>query len=105
MTKKGHNIESIINTPKKIELTAKCTELQNLLIVSTVNLTVKNLYNRIHRDVTARVTAYDNNNNIIKQRNIIFDEILNSNSSLSKILRLPSKTKRCDCIILNSNPK
>lgn len=105
MTKKGHDLESILNTPKKIELTAECTDLQNLLIVSTANLTVKNLLNRTHKDVTTRVTAYDINGNILKQRTILFDKTLRANSSLKKLIRLPYKTKRCDCVILNSFPQ
>lgn len=105
MTQKGHNLESIVNTPKKIELKAECSDLKNLLIVSTVNLTIKNLYNRTHRNVTSKVTAYDKNGDIIKQRTIVFDETLEANSNLSKVIRLPYKTKSCDCIVLNSNPK
>ena len=105
MTTIGHDLESILNTPKKIELKAECTDLENLLIVSIANLTVKNLYNRTHKDVTSKVTAYDKNGNIIKQRTIVFNETLQSNSSLTKIIRLPAKTKRCDCIIIDSNPE
>ncbi len=105
MTINGHDIESIINTPKKIELKAECTDLDNLLIVSVANLTVKNLYNRTHNDVTSKVTAYDEKGNIIKQRTIVFKETLKSNGSVSKIIRLPAKTKRCDCIIIDSNPE
>lgn len=104
MIQKGHNLESILNTPKKIELRANCSEIENLLVTSTVNLTVTNLFERTHNNVTVRITAYDNDNNIVKQKNIVFERTLEPNSSLSKPILLPAKTKKCDCVILDSNP-
>ncbi len=104
MIQKGHNLESILNTPKKIELRANCSEIENLLVTSTVNLTVTNLFERTHNNVTVRITAYDKDDNIVKQKNIVFERTLKPNSSLSKPILLPAKTKKCDCVILDSNP-
>ena len=104
MIQKGHNLESILNTPKKIELRANCSEIENLLVTSTANLTVTNLFERTHNNVTVRITAYDKDDNIVKQKNIVFERTLEPNSSLSKPILLPIKTKKCNCVILNSSP-
>lgn len=104
MINNGHDLKSIINTPKKIELVADCSQVRNLLIVSNTNLTISNKFNRTHKNVKAKVIAYDKNENIIKERLISFNEILKPNNSLSKLIRLPAKTKKCKCLVVDSNP-
>ncbi|NLP57216.1 hypothetical protein [Lutibacter sp. B1] len=104
MTQNGHNLESILNTPKKIELKADCSKIENLLLTSSTELTVTNLLGRTHNNVTVRITAYDSNNNILKQKNVVFERTLEPNGSLKKPVLLPAKTSKCDCIVLDSNP-
>lgn len=104
MVQKGHNLESILNTPKKIELKVACSEVENLVVTSTATLTLTNLFERTHKNVTIRVTAYDKNNNVLKQKNVIFENTLQPNDSLKKTILLPAKTKRCESIIIDSNP-
>ncbi len=104
MIQKGHNLESILNTPKKIELRVSCSDIENLLVTSTANLTVTNLYERTHTNVTVRITAYGSDGNILKQKNIVFERTLEPNGSLTKPILLPAKTKKCDCVILDSTP-
>ncbi|MDO9399676.1 MAG: hypothetical protein Q7T79_03275 [bacterium] len=104
MTQNGHSLESILNTPKKIELRADCSEIENMLVTSTTNLIVTNLFERTHNNVIVSVTAYNKNSDIIKQKNITFERTLEPNGSLTKQVLLPAKTKSCDCIILDSNP-
>lgn len=104
MSQKGHTLQSILNTPKKIELKAECSNFENLIITSSVNLTVTNLFTRTHNSVTVQVIAYDKNNGIVKQKNVVFENTLNPKSSLSKIVLLPAKAKSCECIVVDSNP-
>lgn len=104
MVQKGHNLESILNTPKKIELKVECSEVENLLVTSTATLTITNLFERTHKNVTVRVTAYDKNDYVLKQKNITFENTLQPNGSLNKTILLPAKTKRCEGIIIDSNP-
>jgi len=104
LTEKGHDIESIINSPKKIDLNVKCSSLENLLVKSMVDVTVENLYGRTHRNVNVRVTAFDENHNILKQKVVIFEDELRPESSLTKKVFLPAKTIKCECIVIDSNP-
>lgn len=104
MLQKGHNLQSILNTPKKIELKAECSNFENLVITSSVNLTVTNLFTRTHNNVTVQVTAYDKDNGIVKQKNVVFENTLNPKSNVSKIVLLPAKAKRCECIVVDSTP-
>ncbi len=104
LTQKGHDIESIINSPKKIELKVKCSSVENLLVKSMVNITIENLYGRTHRSVKVKVTAFDESHNILKQKDVIFEDELKPESSLTKKVFLPVKTIKCECIIIDSNP-
>lgn len=104
MTKNGHDHDSILNTLKKIELKVESSEVENLLVTSSTNVTVSNLFERTHNNVTVRLTAYDENNNIVRQKNIIFDESLEPNGSLTKLIFLPSRARRCECIVIDSTP-
>ncbi len=104
LQKKGYDTNSIINTPQTVDLSVTCSEPSNALITSVVNVTVQNNSSRTHNDVTVRLTAYDSDGNIIKEKTTTFDRTLEPNSSLSKPVTLPARTKRCDCVIESSNP-
>jgi len=104
LTQKGHDIESIINSPKKIELKVKCSSIENYLVKSTVDVTVENLYGRTHRSVKVKVTAFDENHNIVTQKDVIFEDELKPESTLTKKVFLHAKSKKCECIVIDSNP-
>ncbi|MFH2141279.1 MAG: DUF4339 domain-containing protein [Bacteroidota bacterium] len=99
----GHNVESILNIPKKIDLKVICSNLENLIVSSSVDVTVSNSSGHDHRNVTIRVTAYDKKGNIVKQKETVFTRTLQSYGSLTKIVTLPAKAKTCDCIVLSSD--
>jgi len=104
MTQNGHNLKSILNTPKKIELRVESSGVENLLVTSSTNITVTNLFERTHNNVTVRVTAYDKNDYVVKQKNVTFENTLMPNGSLTKLIFLPAKARRCECIVIDSNP-
>jgi len=104
LKEEGYNIDSILNKTKTYELTAKCSNIENLVLTSITELTVTNTGGHNHKNVIVRVTAYDINGDIIKQKNVRFERDLSPNSSLSRPITLPSKTVKCNCIILDSNP-
>jgi hypothetical protein len=103
LLKNGHDLDSIVNTPKTIDISVQCPKVENMLLTSLVNVTVVNNSNRIHNNVTVRLTAYDEKNNIIKQKEVKFDRILDPNGSLSKPVTLPVKAKTCDCVVESSD--
>ncbi len=105
LTQNGHNMESIMNTPDKIDLSVNCSAVESLILTSTVDVTVENSSSRTHKNVTVHVTAYDKKGNIIKQKDNTFARTLGPNASLSKTITLPAKTVDCDCVILDSDPQ
>jgi hypothetical protein len=105
LTRNGHNMESILNTPDKIDLSVKCSAIESLILTSTVEVTVNNSSSRTHKNVTVHVTAYDKNGNIVKQKDNTFSRTLGPNASLTKTITLPAKTVECDCVILDSDPE
>lgn len=104
LSQNGYNTNSILNTPETIDLSVNCSQVNNLLITSEVTVTVQNNSSRTHNDVTVRLTAYDENNNIVKEKTTTFERTLEPNGSLSKPVSLPAKAKRCDCVVESSHP-
>lgn len=104
MLNKGYDPSDVMNTPKTIDLSVDCSDLTNLLVTSTVNVTVSNNSSRTHNNVAVQLIGYDSDGNIIKQKTTTFDRTLEPNGSLTKPMTLPAKTKRCDCIVKNSEP-
>jgi hypothetical protein len=105
MQQNGIKTDSIINTPETIDLTVNCSEVNNLLITSQVTVEVLNNSSRTHNDVTIRITGYDENGNITKEKEKTFDRTLAPNGSLSKPITLPAKTKSCKCALVSSSPQ
>lgn len=101
----GHNLESIMNTPDKIDLSVNCDDMENLLLTTTVQVKVNNLSSRSHKDVKVKITAYDADGNIVKQKDISFLRELGPKGDMSKPVTLPAKTVSCDCVVLDSNPQ
>jgi len=91
-------------TVKRVEIRSKCSGVVNLLVTSTVDVTVKNYYNRAHNNVTVRVTAYDKKNKIIKQKDIVFEETLMPHDSITKPILLPAKARKTKCVFVKSSP-
>ena len=79
----GIKTDSIINIPNTIDLTVNCSSVNNLLITSEVTVDVANNSSRTHHDVTVRVTGYDKNGNITKEKVTTFDRTLEPNASFS----------------------
>ncbi len=105
MQQNGIKTDSIINTPETIDLTVNCSEVNNLLITSQVTVEVLNNSSRTHNNVTVRITGYDKNGDITKEKETTFDRTLAPNGSLSKPITLPAKTKSCKCALVSSSPQ
>jgi hypothetical protein len=104
MVNKGFDPSDVINTPKTIDLSVDCSDLTNLLVTSTVNVTVSNNSSRTHNNVTIHLIGYDSDGNIIKEKTTTFARTLEPNGSLTKPMTLPAKARSCDCIVKNSEP-
>lgn len=91
-------------TPQTIDLSVDCTELDNVLVTSTVNVVVKNLSSRSHSDVSVQIKAFDEAGNVLKEKYTTFSRTLSPSSTFDKPVTLPAETKRCDCKIVSSHP-
>ncbi|GAB4013250.1 hypothetical protein EXU85_11805 [Spirosoma sp. KCTC 42546] len=91
-------------TPQTIDLTVDCSEVDNVLVTSTVNVVVKNLSSRSHKDVSVKIIAFDEAGTALKEKFTTFSRTLAPNSSFDKPVTLPANTKRCDCTIVSSHP-
>jgi hypothetical protein len=98
----GFNLNSILNKTKTYELTAECPKVEDLLLTSVTPLRVSNNGNKIHKDVKVRITAYDKNGDIVRQKNVKFFRDLYPYKSFSKVVTLPTNAKKCDCVVLDS---
>ncbi|AUD03813.1 hypothetical protein [Spirosoma pollinicola] len=91
-------------TPQTIDLTVDCSDLENVLVTSTVNVVVSNLSSRSHNDVSVKVVAFDEAGKVLKEKYTTFSRTLSPNSNFDKPVTLPAGTKRCDCKIVSSHP-
>lgn len=91
-------------TPQTIDLTVDCSEVDNALVTSAVNVVVKNLSSRSHKDVSVKIIAFDEAGTVLKEKFTTFSRTLAPNSSFDKPVTLPAATKRCDCQIVSSHP-
>ncbi|MVM38039.1 hypothetical protein GO730_11290 [Spirosoma sp. HMF3257] len=87
-----------------IDLRVDCSEVDNVLVTSSVNVVVKNLSSRSHKDVSVKIIAFDEAGNQLKEKYTTFTRTLAPNSSFDKPVTLPADTKRCDCKIVSSHP-
>ncbi|AKD55901.1 hypothetical protein [Spirosoma radiotolerans] len=91
-------------TPQTIDLQVDCSDLENVLVTSTVNVAVKNLSSRSHNDISVQLVAYDDEGKVLKEKYTTFSRTLLPNSNFDKPVTLPAGTKRCDCKIVSSHP-
>lgn len=103
LQKNGFSDNSIMNLPETIDITASCSDVRDLIVTAEADITVSNSSSRTHNNVTVRVTGYDNNGDITKEKSITFDRTLEPNSSLSRPVTFPARTKSCKCVIESSN--
>ncbi|UFH53035.1 hypothetical protein [Spirosoma sp. KNUC1025] len=91
-------------TPQTIDLAVDCSELENMLVASTVNVDVKNLSSRSHSNISVQIRAFDGEEKLLKEKFTTFSRTLLPNSQFDKPVTLPAGTKRCDCKIVSSHP-
>ena len=104
LAENGHNMESILNAPKRIALKVDCSAVEDLLVTSTVTVTVSNGSSYTHNNVRVKVTAYDEAGGVLKEKEALFSRSLPPDEKISKPITLPSQTQKCDCVILDSDP-
>lgn len=91
-------------SPQTIDLAVDCSDIEDLVVTSTVTVDLRNLSSRSHRDVSVRLTAFDAAGNVLKEKYTTFDRTLQPNDELSKPVTLPAKTERCRCEVVRSTP-
>ena len=89
---------------KTIDLAVDCSDVENVLVTSTVNVDVRNLSSRSHKDISVKITAFDEGGKVLKEKYTTFSRTLEPNSNFDKPVTLPPNTRRCDCKIVSSNP-
>jgi len=105
LQKNGYNDRSIQNLPETIGLQVNCSEPQDIVVSKQINVSITNSSSREHRDVTVRITGYDAEGNLTKEKTSKFERALGPGSSISKPITLPYKTYTCKCVIESSNPQ
>ncbi len=90
--------------PQTIDLTVDCSDLENVLVTSTVNVVVQNLSSRSHKDISVKIVAFDEAGKVLKEKYTTFSRTLAPKSIFDKPVTLPAETKRCDCKIVSSHP-
>jgi len=91
-------------SPQTIDLRVDCSDLDNVLVTSTVNVVVENLSSRSHNDISVKLLAFDESGKMLKEKYTTFSRTLSPNSQFDKPVTLPAGTKRCDCKIVSSQP-
>ena len=91
-------------TPQTIDLAVDCSDIDNVLVTSTVNVSVRNISSRSHNDISVKIVAFDKNGTMLKEKYTTFSRTLAPNSNFDKPVTLPAETKRCDCQIVSSHP-
>ncbi len=99
----GENVDSLLNTPKRIEIQTDCSEIEDMLLKSVVSLKIKNNFNRLHSGVKVRITGYDENGEIVKTKVVELLRELQPNQELIKPVILPAGVQSCDCVVIDSN--
>ncbi len=87
-----------------IDLSVDCSDVENVLVTSTVNVAVRNLSTRSHKDISVKIVAFDEGGTMLKEKYTTFSRTLDPKSVFDKPVTLPAETKRCDCKIVSSNP-
>jgi hypothetical protein len=90
--------------PSTIDLSVDCSDVQNVLVTSTVNVAVHNLSKRSHKDISVKIVAFDAGGKVLKEKYTTFSRKLDPQSIFDKPVTLPAETKRCDCKIVSSHP-
>lgn len=91
--------------PETIDLTVDCSDLDNILVTKAVNVTVKNLSSRSHKDVSVKIVAFDAAGKVIQEKFTTFSRTLPAHSIYDKPVTLSTATKRCNCTIVDSHPE
>ena len=89
-------------TSQTIDLAVDCSAVNNVLVTSAVNVTVKNLSSRPHNNISVKVEAFDQAGNRLKEKYTTFSRTLLANSLFDKPVTLPAATKRCECTIVSA---
>ncbi|WP_018620544.1 hypothetical protein [Spirosoma luteum] len=87
-----------------IDLSVDCSDVENVLVTSTVNVAVHNLSTRSHKDISVKIVAFDAAGTMLKEKYTTFSRTLDPKSIFDKPVTLPAETKRCDCKIVSSHP-
>lgn len=91
--------------PQTIDLTVDCSDLDNILVTKSVNVTVNNLSSRAHKDISVKIVAYDDAGKVVQEKFTTFSRTLPAHSLFDKPVTLPTSTKRCDCTVVDSRPE
>jgi hypothetical protein len=105
LLKNGFTDKAIRNSPDTYDLSVDCSQVDNALLKSVVNVTVGNSSERIHHDITVHITAFDANGDELMSKNTVFDRTLGPHEQFSKPIFVPVKTVRCNCVVEDSNPE
>jgi len=99
----GHTAETILNSAQNLQVKVDCSSIKNHKLASSVNVTVDNNSDKPRTNVSVRVTAYDKNGDIVKQKVTTFLREIGAKESITKTVTLPAKARTCDCVLDNAD--
>ena len=77
--------------------------MTDLLLTAETDLTISNNSSRALNSVMVKISGYDANGNLVKEKTTTFERTLNPNSTLTKPITMPAKVARCECVVISSN--
>ncbi|GAB3957844.1 hypothetical protein GCM10028805_51320 [Spirosoma harenae] len=92
-------------SPSTIDLSVDCSDVENVLVTSTVDVVVENFSSRSHKDISVKLIAYNKDGEVIKEKFTTFSRTLAPKGRFDKPVTLPADTKRCDCKVVSSHPE
>lgn len=99
----GYDIESVIENPESIAVSASCSPVTDLLLATETNLTITNNSSSALNSVMVKIKGYDANGELVKEKTTTFTRTLYPKSTLTKPITMPARTIRCECLVISSN--
>lgn len=102
LKQKGISIGNVLSNPESVSLRVDCS-VEDLGLTAMVNVSVSNSSSKTFRNISVRVTVYDENGDEVTEKTTTFDRKLGANDSFTKPVKVPLRSKTCDCEIISSD--
>ena len=86
---------------KKIfdDVSVDCSEIEKNVVSAKVNVKVSNRTGQTIHGISVKATAYDERGNEIKSKTRSLNETLKPQSTITRTINFPKRTKSCKCVV------